>query len=90
MYIMDKQKIQLLLNKHGKTISGISRELSVNPSSVSRTISSDRACSSRRIRLHISKILGLKPSEIFDLQPKDRFFEDHVYCSSLNDSVASS
>jgi hypothetical protein len=87
---MDRQKIQLLLNKHGKTASMIARELSVNPSSVSRTIANDRTCSSRRIRLHISKILGLKPSEIFNLEPKDRFFEDHVYCTDLNDSMVSS
>lgn len=87
---MDKQKIQLLLNKHGKTVSIVARELSINPSSVSRTISNDRTGSSRRVRLHISKILGLKPSEIFNLEPKDRFFEDHVYCTDLNDSMVSS
>lgn len=86
---MKKEKIQLLLNKHGKTISIIARELSVNPSSVSRTVANDRSGSSRRVRLHISKILGLKPSEIFDLQPKDRFFEDHVYCTDLSDTGVS-
>lgn len=84
---MDKQKIQLLLNKHGKTVSIVARELSINPSSVSRTIANDRTGSSRRVRLHISKILGLKPSEIFNLEPKDRFFEDHVYCTDLNNSA---
>lgn len=84
---MDKSKIQLLLNKHGKTVSIVARELSINPSSVSRTIANDRSGSSRRVRLHISKILGLKPSEIFNLEPKDRFFEDHVYCTDLNDST---
>lgn len=82
---MDKQKIQLLLNKHGKTISIVARELSINPSTVSRTISNDRSGSSRRVRLHISKIIGLKPSEVFNLQPKDRFFEDHLYCTDLSD-----
>lgn len=84
---MDKQKIQLLLNKHGKTISIVARELSINPATVSRTISNDRSGSSRRVRLHIAKIVGLKPSELFSLEPKDRFFEDHVYCTDLTDSV---
>jgi len=83
---MDKQKIQLLLNKHGKTISMVARDLSINPATVSRTISNDRSGSSRRVRLHISKIIGLKPSDIFKLEPKDRFFEDHLYCSELSKS----
>ena len=87
---MDKQKIQLLLCKHGKTPAIIARDMGIKPPTVSRTISNDRTGSSRRVRLHISKILGLKPSEVFDLEPKDRFFEDHVYCTDLNDSVVSS
>jgi len=84
---MDKHKIQLLLSKHGKTPSIIARELSIKLPTVSRTISNDRAGCSRRVRLHIAKIVGLKPSELFSLPPKDRFFEDHLYCTDLNDSV---
>ena len=84
---MDKQKIQLLLRKHGKTPAMVARDLGILPSTVCRTIANDRSGSSRRVRLHISKIIGLKPSDIFNLEPKDRFFEDHLFCTDLTDSV---
>ena len=79
---MDKKKIQLLLNKHGKSISIVARDLSVSYSVVSRTISNNRSGSPIRVRLYIPKILGLKPSEVFNLELKNRFFEDHVYFTS--------
>lgn len=83
---MDAKKIQLLLKKHGKTPAIISRELSVSPSVVCRTIASHR-CSSRRIRLHISKILGFPPSSVFDLPPQNQLYEDHLFCSELSKSA---
>ena len=86
---MDRQKIQLLLSRHGKTISDISRDLSMNHSVVSRTLSN---CpnSSRRVRLYIAEILGFMPSAIFDLPPKNQLYEDFLYCQNANKLAVSS
>lgn len=85
---MDKQKIQLLLSRHGKTISDIARDLSVSHPVVSRTIS-NQPNSSRRVRLHISKIVGFMPSAIFDLPPKSQLYEDFLYCQNSEKSEKS-
>jgi hypothetical protein len=86
---MESEKIQILLRKNGKTPAVISRELSISPSVVSRTMNSTDG-SSRRVRLYISKIVGYLPSYLFDLSFQDQVLEDYLYCTDLNDSVVSS
>ena len=90
---MESEKIQLLLRKNGKTAAIISRELSVNPSVVSRTINNEFG-SSRRVRLYISRVVGYMPSSLFDLSLPDQLFEDFVFCSESsklkNDMMVSS
>ena len=78
---MDTEKIQLLLSRHGKSVCDIARDLSVGHSVVSRTISNSPN-SSRRVRLHISKIVGFMPSAIFDLSPKSQIYENYLYVLS--------
>lgn len=91
---MDTKKIQLLLRQHGKTSALIARDLGIGRGVVSRTISNNRAGSSRRVRLYISRIVGFMPSSLFDLPPKDQLFEDFLFCSEpsnlKSDSMVSS
>jgi hypothetical protein len=83
---MDKQKIQLLLSRHGKTISDIARDLSISHPIVSRTVS-NLPNSSRRVRLYIAEIVGFAPSDIFDLPPKIQLYEDFLYCQKADRSA---
>lgn len=82
---MDAEKIQLLLRKNGKTAAIISRDLSVNPSVVSRTINNVFG-SSRRVRLYISRTVGYMPSSLFDLSLPDQLLEDFLFCSESSSS----
>lgn len=90
---MDAEKIQLLLSKNGKKPADIARDLDISRSVVSRTINNE-AGSSRRVRLHISRVVGYMPSSLFELSQANRLFEDFVFCSEpsklKNDMMVSS
>jgi hypothetical protein len=82
---MDAEKIQLLLRKNGKTPAIISRDLSVSPSVVSRTINNGVG-SSRRVRLYISHVVGYMPSSLFELSLSNQLLEDFIFCSEKTGS----
>lgn len=86
---MDTEKIQLLLSRHGKSVSDIARDLLVYHSVFFRTISNSSNSSRciRCIRIYIFKIF--MPSAICDLPQKSSLYEDYLHCKDSKSATKS-